>query len=185
MRKWKMLDMLVATQVKMSGSEKEKKSEKEHIRHLLHETCNLGPVHRQVSEYFGIHNIYLRMAATVHTYPVNPTYISATFRIRSKEWTFFNTLRIRYRVSNKSGYFVSGDVTRSSPILYPEYSRWCRVQCYRFFTSWTLFSGLITCVQLSLAMNIERINRQRCVTLVLYIVHQLGGGGGGGGVRLT
>ena len=57
MRKWKMLDMLVATQVKMSGSEKEKKSEKEHIRHLLHETCNLGPVHRQVSEYFGIHNI--------------------------------------------------------------------------------------------------------------------------------
>ena len=49
------IDMLAATQVKMSGSEKEKKSEKEHIRHLFPKTCNLGPVHRQVSGYFEIH----------------------------------------------------------------------------------------------------------------------------------
>ena len=39
-RKWKMLDMQAATQVKISGSEKEKNCEKEHIRNLLHKTCN-------------------------------------------------------------------------------------------------------------------------------------------------
>ena len=170
MRKWKMLDMLVATLVKMSSSELKKKRK---AKRSTYDICSMKRVtwapstgrYPNILEYT---TFYLRMAATVHTYPVNPAYISATFRIRSKEWTFLNTLRIRYRVSDKSGYFVSGDVTRSSPILYPEYSRWCRVQSYRFFTSWTLVSGLITCVQLSLAMNIERINRQRCVTLVLY-----------------
>ena len=37
-RKW---EMLVATKVKMSGSEKKKRTEQKHIQHFLHETCNM------------------------------------------------------------------------------------------------------------------------------------------------
>ena len=56
-----------------------------------------------------------------HTYPVNLAYESATFLIRSLEWKFLTTLWIRNRVDAKSGYFLSGDVTRWSPVLYREY----------------------------------------------------------------
>ena len=56
---------------------------------------------------------------------MNLAYESATFWIHSPRWKFLNTLWIRNRVdvksSAKSGYFISGDVTRSSPVLYREY----------------------------------------------------------------
>ena len=44
----------------------------------------------------------------------------------------------------KSGYFffLPSDVTRSSPVLNREYSRWYLEQCYRFFTSGTSASSL-------------------------------------------
>ena len=58
---------------------------------------------------------------SVHTYPVNPAYESATSWIRSPEGNFFNTLWIRNRVDAKSVCFLSGEVTRSSPVLYREY----------------------------------------------------------------
>ena len=44
-------------------------------------------------------------SASVHTYPVNPAYESATFWIRSPEWKFLDTPWIRNRVDAKSGYF--------------------------------------------------------------------------------
>ena len=37
------------------------------------------------------------------------------------EWKLLNTLWIRKGVNTKSGKFVSGDVIKSSPVLYPEY----------------------------------------------------------------
>ena len=46
-------------------------------------------------------------------------------RIRSPEGKFLNTLWILNRVDAKSGYFLSGDITRSSPVLY----RTGRVRC--------------------------------------------------------
>ena len=46
---------------------------------------------------------------------------SATSWIRSPEWKFLKTLWIRKRLDVKSGYFLSGDVTRSSPVRYCEY----------------------------------------------------------------
>ena len=52
---------------------------------------------------------------------MNPVYESATFWIRSPEWKFFNTLWIRKRLDVKSRYFLSGHVTRSSPVCYSEY----------------------------------------------------------------
>ena len=53
-------------------------------------------------------------------------------------------LWIRNRVDAKSGYFffLPSDVTRSSPVLNREYSRWYWEQCYRFFTSGTSASSL-------------------------------------------
>ena len=59
-------------------------------------------------------------SASVHTYLVNPAYQSATFWTRSSEWKFLNTLWIRNRVDAKYGFFLSGDVTRSSAVLYRE-----------------------------------------------------------------
>ena len=52
---------------------------------------------------------------------MNLAYESATFWIHSPRWKFLNTLWIRNRVDAKSGYFISCDVTRSSPVLYREY----------------------------------------------------------------
>ena len=59
-------------------------------------------------------------------HPVNAAYESASCLIRCAEWKFLNTLWIRNLVDGKSGYvFLSGEVTRSSLILYREllYSR--------------------------------------------------------------
>ena len=44
--------------------------------------------------------------------------------IRSPEWKFLNSLLIRNRMDAKSGYniSISGDVIRSSPVPYSEYS---------------------------------------------------------------
>ena len=53
---------------------------------------------------------------------------------------------------NPDIYFSSSHVTRSRQVLYGEYSRWCREQCFRLFTSKTSVSSLITCVQLNLAI---------------------------------
>ena len=74
----------------------------------------------------------------VHTYPLQ----SGNF------WIHYES-RIVWTLNPDIS--LSRDVTRSSPVLYCEYSRWCRAQCYRFFTSWTQVSSLITCVQLDLA----------------------------------
>ena len=76
---------------------------------------------------------------------------SATSWIRSPEWKFLITLWIRNRQDSKTGYFLSSNVTRSSPVLNREYSRQCRAQCCCFFISCTSVSSLITCVQLILA----------------------------------
>ena len=65
---------------------------------------------------------------------------------------------------------LSSDVTRSSPVLYREYSIRCREQCYRFFTSWTSVSSLIRCVQLKLAMITVHFNYDK---RRLYIVKLL------------
>ena len=46
---------------------------------------------------------------------------SETFWIRSSEWKFLNRLWTRNRVDAKSGFFSSGDVTKSSRVLYCEY----------------------------------------------------------------
>ena len=55
-------------------------------------------------------------------HPVNAAYESASCLIRCAEWKFLNTLWIRNLVDGKSGYvFLSGEVTRSSLILYREY----------------------------------------------------------------
>ena len=45
-----------------------------------------------VSGYFGIRKFFFLDTASVNTYPVNPTYESATFWIRSPQWQFW----IRY-----------------------------------------------------------------------------------------
>ena len=74
-----------------------------------------------VSGYFWILNFFSPDTASVHSYPMNPAYESATFWIRSPRWKFLNALWIRNPVDVKSGYFLSGDVTRSSPVLYREY----------------------------------------------------------------
>ena len=79
-----------------------------------------------VSGYFWIRNFLFPDTASVHTYPVNPAYESATFWIRSPEWKLLNTLWIRNRVGAKPRYFLSGEVTRSSPVLYHEY---CILNC--------------------------------------------------------
>ena len=81
----------------------------------------------EVSGYFSIRNFFFPGTASVRTYPVNPAYESTTFWIRSPEWKFLNTLWIWNRVDAKSGYFLPGDVTRSSPVLYREYLDACSV----------------------------------------------------------
>ena len=90
-------------------------------------------------------------------YPVNPAYEFATFWIRSPEWKFLNTPRVWALNPD----IFSGDVTRSSPVLYRKYSRRCWAQCYRFFTSWTSVSSLITCLQFNLAMITIHFNYAR------------------------
>ena len=82
----------------------------------------------EVSGYFSIRNFFFPGTASVHTYPVNPAYESTTFWIRSPEWKFLITLWIRNRVDAKPrDIFLSGDVTRSSPVLYREYLDACSV----------------------------------------------------------
>ena len=74
---------------------------------------------------------------------------SAVHRVESFEYA-----TIRNRVDAKSVFFLSSvDVTRyDDPVLSLNFSRRRRAQCYRFFSSWTSVSSLITCVQLNLAM---------------------------------
>ena len=56
-----------------------------------------------VSGYFWIRDFFFVDTAIVHTYPVYPADESATFWIRSPEWT--NPLWIWNRVDPKSGYY--------------------------------------------------------------------------------
>ena len=118
---------------------------------LLNSSKCLGSVHFRhrpyVSGDFLIRNIFFQDSASVHTYSEYPAYESPNFWIRSPEWKFLNTLWIRNRMVAKSGYFLSNDVTRSSPVLYRECLRRCRV--YSFFASWTRVSSFITWVQLN------------------------------------
>ena len=53
-------------------------------------------------EFFQGHTT--QMNEPIHTYLVNQAHQSATFRIRSAEWKFLNTLWIRNRMDAKSGY---------------------------------------------------------------------------------
>ena len=94
-----------------------------------------GPVHT-CPDIFGSapFSFWIRLPSTRND-TVNPAYESAAFRIRFPEWTFLNTLWIRNQVDANSGYFLFIDITRSSPVSYREYSRWCRAECFRFFTS--------------------------------------------------
>ena len=81
-----------------------------------------------VSGYFWIRNFFFPDTASVHTYPKNPAYESTTFLICSPEWKFLNTLWIQNRVDAKPrDIFLSGDITRSSPVLYHEYLDACSV----------------------------------------------------------
>ena len=81
------------------------------------------------------------------------------FWIRSPEWKFLNTL---YESGIVWIFFIQGrvgrGVTRLSPVLYRKYSRRRRAQCYRFFTSWTSVSSLITSLQFYLAMITVHFN---------------------------
>ena len=71
-----------------------------------------------VSGYFWIRNFFFPDTDSVHTYPVNPTYESAIFWIRSPEWKVLNALWLLNRVDAKSDIFQPCDVTRRSPALY-------------------------------------------------------------------
>ena len=62
-----------------------------------------------ISRYFSIRNFFFPDTPSVHTYPVNPAYEPATFWMRSPGWTLDPDI------------CLSGDVTRSSPVLYREY----------------------------------------------------------------
>ena len=59
--------------------------------------------------------------ASVHTYPVNLAYESATFLIPSREWKFLNMPWNPKSCGRLMRIFLSGDVTISSPVLYREY----------------------------------------------------------------
>ena len=72
---------------------------------------------------------------------------NALFRVKIFEYA----MSIQNHMDAKSGYFfLSSDVTLSNPVLRYEYSRRCRAQCFRFFTSLTLGSSLTTCLRLNL-----------------------------------
>ena len=99
-------------------------------------------IYPHVSGYFWIRNFSLADSS--------PT------RIRYNQQLFVSALQsenVEYAM--KSVIFSSSDVTRSSPVLYSEYSRRCRTQCYGFFTSWTSISG----VQLA---DERRVNLHTC-----------------------
>ena len=86
-------------------------------------------IYPHVSGYFWIRNFSLADSS--------PT------RIRYNQQLFVSALQsenVEYAM--KSVIFSSSDVTRSSPVLYSEYSRRCRTQCYGFFTSWTSISSV-------------------------------------------
>ena len=124
------------------------------------ETCYFRPRSR-VSRCFWIPTFFFRDSAySFHKYSVNPAYESATFWIHSPDWIFLNTLGIRNRVDAKSGYIVIFFLIqwrhKSSPVLYREYSRRRRANCYCF--SWTWVLSLITCVQYNLPMITVHLN---------------------------
>ena len=81
--------------------------------------------------YFWIRTFFFPDTASVHTYPVNAAYESAPFWIRSslERGNFW----IRYESgivwTLNPGIFLSGDVTRSSPVLYREYCIQGRARC--------------------------------------------------------
>ena len=49
----------------------------------------------------------------VHTYPANSVAVTGNFPIRSSEWKFFNTLRIRIGVDGR----IYADVNLSEPVF--------------------------------------------------------------------
>ena len=66
-----------------------------------------------------IRNFFFPDTAIFHTNLVNPADNSATFWIGSSEWKFLNMLWIRNIVwTLNSDIFLSGDITRLSPVLY-------------------------------------------------------------------
>ena len=78
--------------------------------------------------------------------------------IRSPEWEFHEPgTRVD---AAKSGYFFISWRNKIKHNSFPcaEYSRWCRAQCYRFFTSRTTVSRLITCRPYDLTMISVQFN---------------------------
>ena len=60
-------------------------------------------------------------------------FFNPLFRVEIFEYA----MPIQNHMDAKSGYFLSRDASLSSPVLNCEYSRRCRAQFFRFFTSLT------------------------------------------------
>jgi len=83
------------------------------------------------------------------------------FWIHSPEWKFLNTLYepgTVWTALNPGIFYPVGASQDRAQFSYREYSRRRRAQCYRFFTSWTSVSSLITCAPLNLTMITVHFN---------------------------
>ena len=69
--------------------------------------------------FFGTRNRKQTKAPSTRIRWIQAANKSATFWGSSPEWKFLNTLWMGNRVYAKSGYFLSGDVTRSTPVFLP------------------------------------------------------------------
>ena len=105
-------------------------------------------------------------SSPVHTYP--DIFESATLSF----WIRLPSTRLRWiRHTNpqlfesalQSGNFVNCYESEIVWTLNPDFfnPRWCRAQCYRFFTSWTSVSILITCVKLNWAIITVHFNNTK------------------------
>ena len=90
------------------------------VRHLRENPSHSLRPCPHVSGYFWIRNFFFPDTASVYMYPVNQAYESATFLICSSERKFFNILWIRNRVDAISAFFLSCNLTRSSPVHHRE-----------------------------------------------------------------
>ena len=89
--------------------------------------------------YLWIRNVFFADSAFL-----NNVSGESGIRIRSPEWKFLNTLRIRNRADAKSGYiFIRPGLTWSSPVFYLWYLRWLPSAMLFGLTS-SLLNGVMT-----------------------------------------